>query len=65
MTTPFPMMFKAGDVYIACDLPGGMALRSLRLEENDARPTVFHGFNLRALVDAVGQPTELLHRDSR
>jgi len=38
MTTPFPMMFKAGDVYIACDLPGGMVLRSLRLEENDARP---------------------------
>jgi 2-polyprenyl-6-methoxyphenol hydroxylase-like FAD-dependent oxidoreductase len=36
----FPMMFMLGDVQIAWDLPRGMALRALRLVENDA-PDMF------------------------
>jgi 2-polyprenyl-6-methoxyphenol hydroxylase-like FAD-dependent oxidoreductase len=36
----FPMMFMLGDVHVAWDLPRGIALRALRLKENDA-PDMF------------------------
>jgi 2-polyprenyl-6-methoxyphenol hydroxylase-like FAD-dependent oxidoreductase len=36
----FPMMFMLGDVHIAWDLPHGLALRALRLVENNA-PDMF------------------------